>query len=200
MQSIDLVMVTRDDLRQALREIATYIDVTLDDLMEIYERAVNHALIRRAESVPVADLMAREVFTIGADEPLLEAGRRFLEHHVSALPVVDADMQLLGIITEADLLTLAGLPHHHRKGSRLHDLWDTLTGHQHSTPTLAGRVADLMSSAVVTVREQDTLNDACERMRQTEVKTLVVTDERNRVTGIVSRSTVIKGLLMAPGL
>lgn len=192
------IRVTRDDVTYALRELDTYIDVSLDDLLEIIDRALNHALIRGAEAVPVADLMTREVITIQEHESVLEAGRRFVTHHISTLPVVDDDMKLLGIITEADLLTLAGLPHH-RKGFRLHDLWDTLTGsHQHLV-TLSSAVGELMSTAVVTAREQESLNLACERMKSADVKSLVVTDEQHRVTGIVGRSTVIKALLNTPG-
>jgi acetoin utilization protein AcuB len=52
----------------------------------------------------VADVMSRPVHTIGPDEPLDVAVRLLLSRHISALPVVDADDALLGIITTTDCL------------------------------------------------------------------------------------------------
>jgi CBS domain-containing protein len=50
------------------------------------------------------DVMARNVVTIGPDATVAEAAKLMMQHDVSALPVVDAHNQLVGVISEADLI------------------------------------------------------------------------------------------------
>ena len=51
--------------------------------------------------------MTRTVFTVCPDAPASEAAARVLEHKVGSLPVVDEDEELVGVITETDLLRVA---------------------------------------------------------------------------------------------
>lgn len=59
-----------------------------------------------ALTVPVLHIMHRDVWRVTADTPVLEATRIMLDHKFGCLPVVDEDDQLIGIITEVDLLRL----------------------------------------------------------------------------------------------
>src|SRR5690606_38393454 len=63
------------------------------------------ATIKRA--IPVREVMQKEVATIGPDKPALDAARILLDRKVGCLPVVDEAGQLVGIVTEADFVTLA---------------------------------------------------------------------------------------------
>jgi acetoin utilization protein AcuB len=63
---------------------------------------------RRAELLertPVAELMTREVITVGPSDPVEDAAKLLCRHRIGALPVVDAHGRLLGMITETDVLT-----------------------------------------------------------------------------------------------
>jgi CBS-domain-containing membrane protein len=51
-----------------------------------------------------SDVMVRNVITIGPDDDVAHAARMLAEHDISALPVVDEDHHVLGILSEADLL------------------------------------------------------------------------------------------------
>jgi CBS domain-containing protein len=51
-----------------------------------------------------ADLMAREIVTVGPEAPLSAAIRLMLEHRVSGLPIVGEGGRLVGLLTEGDLL------------------------------------------------------------------------------------------------
>ena len=55
------------------------------------------------ESRPVADLMTKEVITVGPDASLAEVGATFDRHGVNRLLVVDAGGNLLGIVARADI-------------------------------------------------------------------------------------------------
>ena len=58
-------------------------------------------------AIPVREVMAREVRTVGPDEPALAACKLILERKLGCLPVVDAEQRLVGIVTEADFVELA---------------------------------------------------------------------------------------------
>ena len=80
------------------------------DLLQVQGERIhkNPALRAQAahtlEETFVRDIMNTNVVTIGADATLAEAARRLLEHRVGALPVVDEAGQLVGIVSETDLL------------------------------------------------------------------------------------------------
>ena len=59
---------------------------------------------RLLEQTFVRNVMQTEVATVHADESLSDATRRMLEQGIGALPVVDRDDRLVGIVTEHDLL------------------------------------------------------------------------------------------------
>ena len=54
--------------------------------------------------VEVADVMHSPVVTIAPEEPLAEAARQMVEHRFGGLPVLDEGGQIVGILTETDLL------------------------------------------------------------------------------------------------
>ncbi len=59
------------------------------------------------ENVFIASLMERDVRTVTPETPLIEAATRMRDHKFGCLPVVEDDGKLVGIITEADFLSVA---------------------------------------------------------------------------------------------
>ena len=55
----------------------------------------------------VADIMTHPALAIGPEAPLLQAIRLMTGHRVSGLPVVGPEGQILGVLTEGDLLRRA---------------------------------------------------------------------------------------------
>ncbi len=56
----------------------------------------------------LADIMSRRVVTAKPDEPLETASRRMAQHNISALPVIDDERKVLGIVTAEDVSKLLG--------------------------------------------------------------------------------------------
>jgi L-aspartate semialdehyde sulfurtransferase len=56
----------------------------------------------------LADIFTRRVFTSKPDEPLEIASKRMAEHNISALPVIDSEKKVLGIVTSEDVSKLLG--------------------------------------------------------------------------------------------
>ena len=61
------------------------------------------------------DVMVRDVLTVGPDTSVADAVALLIKHDISALPVVNSDGNLIGILSEADLLEReeVGAEHHH---------------------------------------------------------------------------------------
>jgi len=70
------------------------------DLMRALARA-------RGKAVKVAEVMTRKVRTIRPDTPIRQATSLMLQHKIGALPVVGDEEELVGIVTETDLLRIA---------------------------------------------------------------------------------------------
>ena len=142
------------------------------------------------------DVMARSVVSIGPNESVSRAAQLMTENDISALPVVDPDGRLIGIISEADLL--------HRKEIGSADEQPRWVETMAPAATLATayarsygkRVADLMSENVISVSEGTSLNEIAAIFERNRIKRVpVVRDERP--IGIVSRTNLIQALASA---
>lgn len=182
------------DFKHALQEIDSYIDVTLEDLMQIHQLAEKHAQLRQAEQLKVRDLMTSKVVTVRPDTALREAARMLLDLRISGLPVTDTDNRLLGIVTEADFLCAMGIPCHHPS----HNLWQTLETMFRHNPVQRDKpdkVADIMVHQTITLQADNTLHDVIETMKRHHIKRVIVTDEQQQVEGIVTRSNLVQVVL-----
>jgi CBS domain-containing protein len=60
-------------------------------------------------SIEVGEVMAKDPVTVGSDAPLGEVARILVERKIGCVPVVGARGELLGIVTESNLLAAAFL-------------------------------------------------------------------------------------------
>ena len=60
----------------------------------------------KIQTQSVERIMTRRLLTVGPDQPILEAARLMLENKIHALPVLDANRRMVGIVTESDLFRL----------------------------------------------------------------------------------------------
>ena len=133
----------------------------------------------------VHDVMTREVVTAAPNTPVAEIAELLTAHRISAVPVIDDHDQVLGVVSEADLL-----PEITTKG-RVVSAVRRRTAAAKST---GKRARDLMSSPPVTVGAQTPLDAAGHEMQARRVRRLVVTDDTGRLRGIVSRADLIRPL------
>jgi CBS domain-containing protein len=56
----------------------------------------------------LGDIVTRRVITAKFNEPLETASKRMAQHNISALPVIDNEKQVLGIVTAEDVSKLLG--------------------------------------------------------------------------------------------
>jgi CBS domain-containing protein len=139
----------------------------------------------------VRDVMSTPAHTIGSDAGFKEIARQLDALKVSALPVVERDGQLIGIVSEADLL----LKEEHG-GEKAGSGPLQLPRHRRENLKAAGqRARELMSAPVVTTTANTPLSDAARTMRERRVKRLVVVDADGCVEGIISRVDILRVFL-----
>ena len=136
----------------------------------------------------VKDLMTPQVVTIGPATPFKEIVARLANHRVSAVPVVDDDGLVLGVVSEADLLLKEEFPD---PDADIPLFW-TNRRRLERDRAAATTARDLMSIAVVSIAPDATVAEAARRMHTAGVKRLPVLDEGGRLVGIVSRADLLK--------
>ena len=140
-----------------------------------------------------ADVMAREIVTVGPETPLTDAIRLMLEHRVSGLPVVDGTGQLVGLLTEGDLLHRAETGTDAVRLGWLQALLARGWMAEHYAHTHGRKVQDAMTRDVLTVGEASPLDDVIRIMESRHVRRVPVV-EGGRLVGIVSRSDLVRAL------
>ncbi|KAB1990481.1 CBS domain-containing protein [Streptomyces triticiradicis] len=134
----------------------------------------------------VSDVMTHTVAAVGRRAPFKEIVQLMQDWRVSALPVVEGEGRVVGVVSEADMLPK----------EELRDVPDTARPHPRRPVDAAKAEAtvanDLMSSPAVTVRANATLAEAARVMAREGVERLPVVDRTGLLEGIVSRAGLLK--------
>lgn len=145
------------------------------------------------KAMNASDVMIRTVVTVDVDTPVAEVAKLMMLNDVSALPVVNADGQLIGMISEADLL------HREEIGTEQHRSW----WREAVTPaaTLAAEFArshgkradDLMSRRLITATEETSLAEIATLLERNHIKRIPIV-RGSKLVGIVSQANLIQAL------
>ncbi|MCC6346936.1 MAG: CBS domain-containing protein [Nitrospirales bacterium] len=178
-----------EDLRAALREMKSYIDVTEEDLKKIYAIALRHARERLAQKVAVGEAMTRDVISIKGDADIHKVSSLLAQHRISGLPVVDEENRVIGVVTEADVLSMAGIGRGHTfKDVIRHILGEPLPKHTVS----ACLVREVMTSPAITTTSDADIRDVATVLNEKRIKRLPVVDDRGTLIGVISRADVVR--------
>lgn len=138
----------------------------------------------------VRELMTHKVITVRRETPFKDVVEKLLRHDVSGLPVVDEHNRVLGIVTEADLVSKEAYGTRRRP---MQMLADRLTGDARWTHKAAGLTAEsLMTPRPFTIGPDDEVTFAARRMLEHRVKRLPVVDTDNWLVGMLSRHDLLK--------
>lgn len=126
------------------------------------------------------DVMSSPVVTVAPDAHLKDVAATLVEHGINAVPVVQDGDRLVGIVTEADLLTLEA----------------TLTPGARPGAPVAGKgpphtAGEVMSRSVYTLTEDTDATDAARLMLRHRLKSVPVV-AGDRVVGIVARRDLLR--------
>lgn len=141
----------------------------------------------------VHDVMTTTVVTITPDASFQEMVDLMIRLGVSGLPVVDAERRLVGMVTEADLISKEAYGGHRRRA--LEVVADLVAGGSTRWVTKAkgSTAGEVMATNVLTVRPGETIEAAARRMVEGGVKRLPVV-EGDRLVGIVARTDLLRAM------
>jgi CBS domain-containing membrane protein len=157
--------VSTEDVTRAIARLDRGLDVLPGDVVALIRDAETHALDRRLGRLRVDALMARDVITVLPGDTLYRARMVINQHHVKAVPVVDGDHRVVGIITVYDLFN--------------RDVVEF------------DPVSTVMTSPVTTVSEDTPVSDLVELMTDRGLRNLPVVDRGGRLVGIITRTELI---------
>lgn len=127
-------------------------------------------------------IMTSPVITVGRGTPVREAAAVLVEHGITAAPVLDANGELIGMVSEGDLV---GHQFGHDPRSRMRPVEDEPPG-----PRTVGEV---MSTTVIALGASADAADLAETMLASDVRSIPIV-EGAAVIGIVSRRDLLRTL------
>jgi CBS domain-containing protein len=140
------------------------------------------------------DVMTPDVVTVPPETPVLAMARLLAERGISAVPVLGAEGQLMGVVTEADLIRrLAG--EEDKPASWFRAFFaDPAAEATRFARTHGQTAADVMTEDLVTVGEEATVAHIAHLMEERGIRRVLVVGE-GRLRGIVSRADLLRALV-----
>jgi CBS domain-containing protein len=188
---IVLVVAPREATGYYLKVVAALARLLRDiDVVEAIERAPDATTIAQMPQINeieltpelvVRDLMTRHVVSATPDTPITEVGRLLIEHRLRAVPIVSPDGQMLGIVTDREVM-------------------------EHFLPRIrasspAGVVAerrvrarDVMRKSILGVSEDQSIGDVAALMVNKDITRVPVLAD-GKLVGFLSRGDIVRKLL-----
>ncbi len=180
--------ISDEDLRAARKEMDAYLDITDDDLKRIFSIALRYAEQRFARRVPVRDAMTANVVKIREDGDITEVTNLLSENKISGLPVVDGEDRVVGVITEADVLSMAGM----QKGHAFKDIVRHILGEPLPAKRGSNSIRDFMSAPAITTGPDADIREVALVLDEKRIKRLPVVDEQGKLVGVISRADIVR--------
>ena len=142
----------------------------------------------RLENNTVGDVMTRAVVSVPPDASFKQIVETMGSHRIGAVPVVDADRKVLGVVSTSDLLAkvvTGGDPRPRINGPRSAQKTTQLKAQ-------AEVAAELMTAPAITVGPRQSVVDAARQAAAAHVRRLPVIDVQGVLVGIVSRSDLLR--------
>ncbi|MBX7139391.1 MAG: CBS domain-containing protein [Oligoflexia bacterium] len=150
-------------------------------IITAYERAMNPESPRR-RVLMASEMMTKGVVTIAPSASLKEAHMLFAEKRFRHVPVVNESAALVGVLSDRDLL---------RRAAQI-----GVQPHPVQKPWEAELVSAVMSAAVLVASEDTEMREVARVMFRERIGCMPILDEAQQLVGIITRSDVLRTLLV----
>lgn len=122
--------------------------------------------------IPAKDVMTTDVISIRPETPIIEAINLLLEKRISGLPVVDGEMNLVGVVSEKDFLNIL--------------FQDKMS--------VQDPIQPFMSKKVISFKEEDDVIKVCECFIRHPIRRVPIVKD-GKLAGVISRRDVLRLIL-----
>ncbi len=140
------------------------------------------------------DVMSTDVVTVGLETSVRDIARRLVEHRISAVPVLDRDDLVVGIVSEGDLIRRPETGAERQISWWLRLFAEPAENARDYVKSHGLKAEDVMTGDVITVSEDAPLEEVATLLERHRIKRVPVVRDR-KVVGIVSRANLLHGLV-----
>src|SRR5689334_2641931 len=145
----------------------------------------------RRTTMRVAEIMTTKVLTVSPSTALKDAAELMLEHRISGMPVVSSNGEVLGVVSETDILFKERL-----RDVRRSAFVPRRAAHEDEALKLTARtVGAAMTMPPVTIVSDRPVAEAATLMLERGVNRLPVTDTEGRLVGLVTRTDLVRAFV-----
>jgi CBS domain-containing membrane protein len=183
--------IRHEDLQHALEKLDTYLDVSEDDLVRIYDLATAHAH-QRHDKRCCADIMSSEVLSVEFGTELNEAWALMKEHHLHGLPVVDAGQRVIGVLTMENFLRHVHADPGQGIGDNIRRLLRPTPSAYSDKPEVVGQI---MSQRLVLAKTDTPVSEIVGLLTANEHPAILpVIDHRQRLVGVLTQTDLLAAI------
>ncbi len=141
------------------------------------------------------DIMTNNVVTVTEENTVKEVLEILLENRISGVPVINSDNEVIGIVSEADLIYRdrdISLPAYVSLLEGFIMLESMKKFEDKLRKKVAYKVKDVMTSLVVKVNENEDVHKIANIMLEKKINRVPVVDDDEKLVGIITRSNILK--------
>jgi CBS domain-containing protein len=141
------------------------------------------------------DVMTSEVITVGENATVAAVAKLLADRGISAVPVVDPDNRVIGMVSEGDLLHRVETGTERRRSWWLEIMASTNQLAGDYIKSHSGKVKDVMTRDVISVTDTTPVADIAVLLETNRIKRVPVLRD-GKLVGIVSRANLVRALAM----
>ncbi|MCT9812240.1 HPP family protein [Acidovorax sp. Be4] len=180
----------KSDLDAALENYNQVLDISRSDLEGLLHLAGRAAFQRTLGELRCADIMSTPALAVEADVPLKDAWALMRQKNIKALPVVDGQHQVIGMLSLSDFMRTTALESPEGWGQRLRQLVSTRAKKPQT-------VSDLMSASAQTAFSSQHVMDLIPLFSSGGHHHLPIVDAELRLAGVITQTDLVRALAAA---
>ncbi len=139
------------------------------------------------------DIMTKDVIWVGPETSVAEVTNLMLKHRISAVPVVDDDGNVVGIVSEGDLIRRAEIGTERSSSWWLTALAESAELAHDFVKSHGVKASEIMTPKVIAVGADTPIAEIAETLEHNRIKRVPVI-ENGKLAGIVSRANILRAL------
>ena len=154
------------------------------------------------DKVLAKDIMTKEVVSVNVDTTLLDVAKLISEHNFDGVPVIDNENNLVGIVTEYDLLNKTSAVHLPTLQIILKNIPQFKKDQAHFQEEIINlKVRDIMNKEPLTIQEDATYEEVLKLFKEHhKVNPIPVLNAKNKMVGVISRFDVLRPFHVIQGI